>query len=427
VTPQYTSLFIARLDGSDVRRITSDSEVAGGPRWSADGSHLIAYVAPVEAVCRGDLMFGRGPSQIDLIDWRSGRRESVTQGPGLKVFPSWLAGGLFAYVTRSGMGFSDGRAEIRGDFGRPDWNRAGSLMVFHRNVDRTTDQDRAFTAWPSPDARFDLLRLSGHASFSPRGDRLVFAVTNYAGDVRNGRLVVANADGSNRRTIYQGPVADDLAGPAWSPRGDTILFGLGGFFQRSQIRTARLMTIRPNGNELAVLTNEVENAGMPSWSPDGAQVVYRAVDGSKRGLRILDVATKTTRVLETGSSYDTFPTWSPRGDWIAFTSMRDGDYEIYRIKPDGTQVQRLTRLPGKNAHPSFSPDGEWIAFATGSRGFKDEAIGLVIGALPPQFQPYGEIAVMRADGSDLHVLTDDSIEQGTPVWIPGRTTPFRDR
>ena len=70
-------------------------------------------------------------------------------------------------------------------------------------------------------------------------------------------------------------------------------------------------------------------------------------------------------------------------------------------RPDGTQLQRLTRLPGPDAHPSFSPDGEWIAFATGSQGFKDEAMGLVIGALPPQFQAYGEIAVMRSDGSDL--------------------------
>ena len=45
---------------------------------------------------------------------------------------------------------------------------------------------------------------------------------------------------------------------------------------------------------------------------------------------------------------------------------------------------------------------------------------LVVGALPPQFQAYGEIAVMRSDGSDLRVLTDDSIEQGTPVWVPAQ-------
>jgi TolB protein len=153
-------------------------------------------------------------------------------------------------------------------------------------------------------------------------------------------------------------------------------------------------------------------------------MLFRANTGRISILRILDVATKTTRVLETGSSYDTFPNWSPRGDWITFTSKRDGDYETYRVKPDGTKLQRLTRLPGPDAHPSFSPDGEWIAFTTASQGFKDEAIGLVIGALPPQFQPHGEIAVMRADGSDLHVLTDDSIEQGAPTWVPRRANSF---
>ena len=422
VTPQFTSLFVARADGSDVRRITSESETAGGPRWSADGSRLIAYTAAIDAVCRGDLMFARGPSQIVSIDRRTGHREPITEGPGLKVFPSWLPDGGVAYVTRSGLAFTDGRREIAGEFGRPDWNRASSQSVFHRETDLASDQERAFKPSHSPDPRFTLLRLSGHASFAPTGDHLVFAVNNYAGTVRNGRLVVAAGDGANRRTIYEGPVTDDLTGPAWSPRGDWILFGIGGFFDRASTRTARLMTIRPDGNELTPLTPELGNAGFASWSPDGKQVVYRVVDESMRGLRILDLATKVTRVLETGSTYDTFPNWSPRGDWIAFTSKRDGDYEIYRIKSDGSQLQRLTRLPGPDAHPTFSPDGEWIAFASGSQGFKDEAIGLVIGALPPQFQSYGEIAVMRADGSDLHVLTDDSIEQGTPVWIPGRAS-----
>jgi Tol biopolymer transport system component len=121
--------------------------------------------------------------------------------------------------------------------------------------------------------------------------------------------------------------------------------------------------------------------------------------------------------LETGSDFDTFPTWSPRGDWIAFTSKRDGDYEIYRIRPNGTGLQRLTRTPGNDAHPSFSPDGAWIAFATARQGFKDEAVQLLLGAT---FQPYGEIAVMRADGSEAHLLTDNSTEEGAPVWVPRR-------
>jgi TolB protein len=139
----------------------------------------------------------------------------------------------------------------------------------------------------------------------------------------------------------------------------------------------------------------------------------RLASGTARGIYILNVETGQRRQLDTGSDYDTFPAWSPRGYWIVFTSKRDDDYEIYRIRADGTSLQRLTRAPGADAHPSFSPDGEWIAFATGRQGFKDEAIGLVMSALPP-FQRYGEVAVMRADGTDVRMLTDNSTEEGTP-------------
>jgi hypothetical protein len=44
----------------------------------------------------------------------------------------------------------------------------------------------------------------------------------------------------------------------------------------------------------------------------------------------------------------------------------------------------------------------------------------VIGVLPPPFQPYGEIAVMRIDGSELRVLTDNSVEDGWPTWASQR-------
>jgi TolB protein len=100
---------------------------------------------------------------------------------------------------------------------------------------------------------------------------------------------------------------------------------------------------------------------------------------------------------------------------ISFTSKRGGDYEIHRIRPDGTALQRLTHSPGADAHQSYSPDGEWIAFATALQRFKDEAVKPLVAAT---FQPYGEIAVMRADGSDVHLLTDNSTEEGAPTWVP---------
>ena len=415
ITPQFTSVYIVHRDGSGLRRITDSTELAGTPHWSPDGSRLAFYTADLDEVCKGGLIFGTGSSQITWADWKTGKRETLTSGAGLKVFPRWVSSTRIAYEISGGIRFTGGEADVSGDFQAPDWSSDHGTIVFHRETDRRGDGDRAFRAWPSPNPQFALLRVPGHAAFSPAGDRMVYLITNVAGDSRNGSVVVSNADGSNRKVIYEGPVSEDVAGPAWSPRGDTIVFGLGGFFQRAQIKAARLMSIRPDGTGLAPMTQGNTNDGMPSWSPDAKQVVYRVADGSTRGLSVLDVATRKVRKLETGSDYDTFPSWSPRGDWITFTSKRDGDYEIYRIRPDGTGLQRLTHSPRADAHPVFSPDGEWIAFATGRQGFKDEAIQLLLSAT---FQPYGEIAVMRPDGSDVRLLTDNSIEEGAPSWIP---------
>jgi TolB protein len=76
-------------------------------------------------------------------------------------------------------------------------------------------------------------------------------------------------------------------------------------------------------------------------------------------------------------------------------------------------VRRLTRTPGNDAHNAWSLDGEWIAFTSARGGFKDES------ALHPYNpQSYGDVYVMRADGTDVRQLTDDPFEEGTPNWLP---------
>jgi len=421
VTPQYTAVYVVRTDGSELRRVSPGGAVAASPKWSKDGSQLAFHSIAEDEVCSGSLMLGRGPSQLVITELKSGKQSAVTSGQGLKLFPHWIAKNDLAYVDANGVRFTGkGAAGADGQFGRPDWSPEGRTMVFHREVDPRPDRDREFTFSSSRDPGFSLLSVPGHAAFSPDGERLVYLSLNFQGASRNGVLIRANLDGSDRRTLYEGAISDDLSGPAWSPSGDRILFGAGGFFQRAQIRTARLMSIRPDGTGLVPLTTGEANDAMPSWSPDGKQVVFRAASGTARALYILDVASGARRKLDTGSDYDTFPSWSPKGDWISFTSKRDGNYEIYRIRPDGSALQRLTNSPGVDAHPSFSPDGEWIAFATGMQGFKDESVALLPGVLPPPFQPYGEIAVMRSDGSDLRLLTDNSVEEGTPTWVPNR-------
>src|SRR5688500_14146475 len=62
------------------------------------------------------------------------------------------------------------------------------------------------------------------------------------------------------------------------------------------------------------------------------------------------------------------PSWSPDGAKIVFYSERDGNSEIYVMNADGSRPTRLTRHPANDGSPSFSPDGTKIAFDTDRDG-----------------------------------------------------------
>jgi Tol biopolymer transport system component len=77
-----------------------------------------------------------------------------------------------------------------------------------------------------------------------------------------------------------------------------------------------------------------------------------------------------------------------------------GPPNVFTIHPDGTGLNQLTDAHGVNAHLAWSPDGERLLFCSSRMGFKDEVV--LIGAP----QPYGEVFVMRYDGTHVEQLTD---------------------
>jgi TolB protein len=268
----------------------------------------------------------------------------------------------------------------------------------------------SFTGMWKITSHFQLFRTGIFPSFSPDGKHLI--CNDKTAGILHNSILVMNSDGTEPKVLFTHPEKSALA-PVWSLQGDKIAFAFGGFFQTVKGKaTADIAVMDSQGKGLVILTDSSGNYGFPSWSPDGKKIVYRASSDSIKGLFIVDINTRKVKPL-TINSQDNFPAWSPNGNVIAFTSKRDGDYEIYSIKPDGTDLRRLTNSPGNDAHCTWSPDGQWIAFSSGREGFKDES---ALHPLNPQ--PYGEICVIRADGSDFRMLTDNQYEEATPGWLP---------
>ncbi len=96
---------------------------------------------------------------------------------------------------------------------------------------------------------------------------------------------------------------------------------------------------------------------------------------------------------------DMSPAWSADGKAIAFVTDRDGNREIYVMKADGTQEVNLTHDPSEDWAPAWSPDGSAIAFSSYRDG-------------------NWEIYVVGSDGSDPRRLTFDGAADYGPCWSP---------
>ncbi len=420
---QLADIYLIHPDGSGLRQLTQPGNFCGSPKWSADSRRVITYCMSAEETWtyrgrppRPGFPLGgptaEGDTRLVSIDIATGGTADVAAGPGIKVFPVILPSGEVAYVRQGirvrGVFYGLGKPGPAGAMGSPSWSPDGAHVVYHKVLSsETPDWRKAF----SRDPRYELVLTHSFPAFDPSGEQIA------AMQAGTGDLVLIRTGTNAPRTLFHREGKLVMAAQ-WSPKGDAIIFGLGAFFQGLSQGTQVAM-INPDGSGFHQLTSGANNNGFPSMAPDGKRFVFRTTGPEGQGLRIMNLEDHSVTTLTT--EYDNFPLWSPKGNLIIFIRKYKGDFEVFSIRPDGMNLRRLTYSPGNEGHLAWSPDGEWILFSSTRMGFKDEVL------YTDSPQPYGELFVMRYDGTQVRQLTDNQWEDATPAWQPAPRAPRASR
>ena len=240
-------------------------------------------------------------------------------------------------------------------------------------------------------------KRAGEGYWSPDGKRLVFQSEREPGNPFYQIYTLDLATGETRRISPGiGKTTCAFFRPAAGGRGQTIEIEFASTHADPKSRQLQ-------DEELSIRASGKERRYSCDYDPEMDIYAY-------------DEKAGTTRRLTTARGYDAEGSYSPDGQWLVFTSMRDAynrplddkqkkaleenpSYfaEIYIMRADGSDQKRLTNVPGYDGGPFFTPDGSRIIW----RRFDEQGL-------------LADVWTMKLDGSDAKQLTDF----GSMSWAP---------
>jgi Tol biopolymer transport system component len=267
------------------------------------------------------------------------------------------------------------------------WSPDGSRIVF------TSSANAALEIFMVDVFGGDLRQLTNNevndyaAVWSPDGSSIAYA------SERNGNsdiYVTSLADGQTRQITDE---SIGVYGPFWSPDGKSLIYLA---LQRGGISIYR---VNADGDNV-ILLSRARDIGTLSFSPDGRHVLFYApsgAGGAHSDVFTVDSFGKNRRQLTTRGA--ALPSWSPDGSQIVFSARGDVSLEIHVMDQNGDNVRRITQHPWNDLQPLFAPDGKRILFLA--------ADGV-----------YYSLNLINADGTNERRLAVDVSYIIPPAWRP---------
>ena len=240
----------------------------------------------------------------------------------------------------------------------PAWSADGTRIAFSRDFD-------IYSMNADGSNRTQLTNNSdgeSNPTWSPDGSRIAYERALPAGEGQViHQIYLMDADGSDQDT----QLADDSASqedPAWSPDGSKIAY----------VRGVHIYTVNVDGTGLTRLTGGVSSGGDfyirddPNWSPDGSKILFTRYgpcssvsctpEDAQYDIFVMNAdGNGGKKRLTNNLVHDENPTWSPDGTRIVFTSSRDGDQDIWRMRRNGSNKTKLTFNTVMDREPDWQP------------------------------------------------------------------------
>ncbi len=332
------------------------------PSWS-DDSTKVAFSSDETGDLDIYVMNADGTGRVNLTN-----REAKDTDPTWSPDGEWIAflsraqGNTDIHRVRpDGSGLSTLTSFPAQLYSRPVWSPDGSMIAFTSNRDAEPPPQLG----PTPLPYFD-------------------DVPEFPGAAPRPELYVMNADGSDQTRLTFNFLFD--GNPTWSPDSQRLAF------QSREDGDHEIYVVNVDGSSLTKLTDNEYADVFPAWSPDGQFIAFSSNRPKTEFGREMSEAARRN-----------FPT--------VFTAS-PVDFDIYIMNTDGSGIHNWTLTSSLwDSSPSWSPDGAWIAFEA-----RPHLMFTQKGAAR-------DIYVMRFEGADLTNITgamarNQEGNEGPIVWSP---------